>query len=524
MAKRTIFFQKIPWLGGLNTTLDPALVPTDQLVIADNVLFALDGARRKRGGFQFFDTSAIGIDVTIVGLADYFANIVNAKVEKIVAITDEPVIYAYDTSGVRTPLTGDGGSTPLIAGFTQVSMEVMNNDLIMAFNNATTPKKWDNQVGAQWTDLGGSPPKFSICRPHKSRLFAAGVPTEPDRLHYSSIDNTDEWNGAGTSGAIDLPIGDNDPEGITAIFPTIKGQLFVAKRTKLYRINTSDPDDTNWTVEPISNGIGCIAHNNAQAIDQDDVFFTSEKGVHSLAATDKFGDFDSTFLSAPIQKSWNSFNRGRLKQMWAVYIPEKNSYAIALTEEGQETNSHIYLYNVELKQWYRWPLIDCQSMVAAKFGGTTTLLTGRSDGRIARLDNVVFNDFGTAIRFNVLTGSIYPDGSPITVKGFKKLSLFYKPKGNYTLTARFRIDNYAFQELSYSLSGDSDLLGIDFILGASVLGFNLALPVVTQSVDGYGHGFTLELIQDGPDQDVEVYGFAVEYEPAGDDQESPELS
>ena len=210
--------------------------------------------------------------------------------------------------------------------------------------------------------------------------------------------------------------------------------------------------------------------------------------------------------------------------MWGAYIPEKNSYALALSEEGWNTNNHIHLYNVLLKQWYRWPMVNCQSLLAAKIGGTTTLLAGRSDGRVSDLDNAEFNDFGSAIKCQVKTGSIYPDGSPVTVKGFKKLSLFYKPKGDYTLTARFKIDNYATQELSFDLSGDFEALGTEFVLGSSVLGFNLALPAVTQSVDGYGHGFSLEIVQDGLDEDVEVYGFAVEYEMAGDDQESPELS
>ena len=101
--------------------------------------------------------------------------------------------------------------------------------------------------------------------------------------------------------------------------------------------------------------------------------------------------------------------------------------------------------------------------------------------------------------------------------------MFYKPKGDYNLTVRFKIDNHATQNLTFDLSGEFDALGTEFILGTSYLGLNIATPTVSQSVDGYGHGFSIDILQAGVDQEAEIYGFAVEYEKAGDRQESPEL-
>lgn len=524
MAKRTSLYQQMPWLGGRNANLDPSIIPHNQLETADNTFFTTDMARRKRPGFQNFDASAIGASVQIVAGIDYWANVSSVKVQREVVVTNEPKIYSYTNAGTRTELTLQGGSVALVAGFSYAVMEIMNEDLIFAFSNTSTPKKWNNQTGTEYQDLGGSPPNFAFCRSHINRLFASGVLSNPDRLYYSSTDNHEEWNGAGTSGAIDIFPGDGDPEGITAIFPATKGALFVAKRNRLYRVNTSDPDDANWTVDEVSRGIGCIGHNAVTAVGQDDLVFMSDKGVHSMAATQKFGDFESAFLSKDIQKDFNSWDKSSYKKIWMTHIPDINSVCIAVTPDGSATNTEMHLLNVEDKQWYRFPQVSCPAIWRAKLNNTDVLMKGSITGRVLKLSTEEFNDAGVAIMWLVKTGTIYPDNSPATVKGFKKVSLFYKPKGDYSLLARFKIDNFPVQNLTFDLSGNFDSLGVDFVLGSSVLGLAQALPSVTLPVDGYGHGFSLELSQSGLNEEVEVYGFAVEYEPAGDMQETLELS
>jgi hypothetical protein len=524
MAKRTQLFQLMPWLGGRNTTLDPAILEAGQLSIADNTLFSTDMARRKRPGFAYLDSSSIGASVVLQGLIDYWANVASVKTQRIVGVTSEPAIYSYTSAGTRTALTKHSTATALVAGFSYVSMEVINEDLIIAFDNATSPKKWDNQSGTEWKDLAGSPPNFAFSRGHKNRLFAAGVKANPDRLYYSSVDNHEEWNGAGTSGAIDIKPGDGDPEGITAIFPTIKGALFVAKRDRLYRVDTTSADDADWSVTEVSAGIGCAGHNLVAAVGQDDVVYVSDKGVHALSTTAAYGDFVASFLSKNTQKEMNDWNKARFKAMQLCYVPEISSVVIAVSPEGFGENAELHLYNVDDKGWYRFPDIYAGSICRAKLDSRDVLLMGNNAGRLSQLTNNTINDYGAAIPWRVKTGVIYPDGSPKTVKGFKKLSLFYKPKLDSTITAKFKIDNYAEQSLSFDIEGEYDLLGSTFVLGSSVLGLQQALPAVTLPVDGYGRGFSLELSQSAVDQDVEIYGFAVEYEAAGDKQESVELS
>ena len=57
MARRTQLFSRIPWTGGVNTSVDAGVLPSNDLVQADNVVFSTSGSRNKREGFSYFDTA-----------------------------------------------------------------------------------------------------------------------------------------------------------------------------------------------------------------------------------------------------------------------------------------------------------------------------------------------------------------------------------------------------------------------------------------------------------------------------------
>ncbi len=346
----------------------------------------------------------------------------------------------------------------------------------------------------------------------------------------------EEWNGTGDSGAIDIGIGDGDQEGITAIFPTFKGELFVAKRSSLYRIRGLTPE--TFQITKISDSIGCTGANAVAQVDQDDIVFMSDKGIHSLVVTEQFGDFSQEFLSKDIQRTFNDdWSRTRLDKVWMAYIPEVNSIAVAITDTTQDNdaiNSAIWLYNFKIKGWYRWTskslafgagdvnLLPCQSMIMAYDDnlGKQRLYVGTNLTRIGRAFNGTNNDKNTsgvnkAIRFKVQTGIIFTQESPFLVSGFKTVSVYWKPEGDVTITSTAKKDNFVAQTLTFTKSGVEDLLGSTFILGTSRLGFSLVLAPYSRMIDGYGRGIQLSFEQTSASSDVEIQGFAIEYAPVG---------
>lgn len=599
MALRTELFQQLPWDGGLNTRLDPALVPNNQLQSADNVVFATKGSRKTRNGLDFFDAIAlastqassgttrtivfdrsltgiisVGSDVSIfhsdfdanydgksftvltlttttntddtitythpltfaeattvaptvklglnqdgistIGLFDYFRNEGGgSKVRDLISIMSDGSVFEYDDSGLRTTITNSGAA---LTSITKTSFEQINEKLVIGFNSTgNTPKKIESSGGTRtMTDLGGSPPNFSIVSEHLSRLWTNDK-TDPDRLHYSSTGKPEEWNGAGDSGAIDIGPGDGDPEGITAIFPTFKGELLVAKKNRLYQVSGLTPED--FIVRIISDGIGVESHNSIVPVDQDDMLYVSSRGFHSMSATANFGDFSAQFISADIQPTFQDFVS--LENVQGVYIPTLNSICWAVNSGSTAGNSDLYFFNILLKEWYRWTDISCQAITNRLIGGKESLVIGTNEGRILEINEEKFSDFGNeAISVRIKTGINYPDSNPYTVKGFRKLILMFVPQGDTSFTAKVKIDNLDEQDVIFSQTGSFDALGTTFTLASSMLGVSNTLAPVTLPIDGFGHGATLEILKEDADEPIELFSYGYEYEPASTGQET----
>ena len=519
MPVSTKLFLQYPWKGGLNTTYDEAVIPANQLTMCDNIVIGERGSKRRRDGIDFgWDDTAAG-SLSIIGMHDFWYG-TSSKTQKYVSIASDGSIRSYNvTSGAATVITGGTAwTTPSIA-----SMETMNNLCIMAVNGSgNILKKWSGSGNA--ADLGGTPPQASILRQHLGRLWCNDK-TNLDRLHYCTTGNPEEWNGAGDSGAIDIGVGDGDDKGITAIMPSFRGELFVAKGRKLYRISGQTPE--TFRVENISNSIGCVSHNSCFLVDQTDLYFVSERGVHSLIATASFGDFDSAYVSYDIQKTFNEeWKKSRLPYCHGVYLPTINSVAFAVTDStiSELTNQAIFLYNVIEKAWYRWPNISCQSLMVARDSDKIRPYFGGTNSKIAQgFTGLTYDQSVAAATVNVepvfATGLIFPDQNPYKLYAFKKFCIIYKPQGTHNITVSCKIDNYDVQSLSFTETGATGLLGSTFTLGTSTLGYNVVLAPYTQQIDGMGRGIKFTFNFYGNQEPLEVWGFGFEYEDAETGQE-----
>lgn len=600
MPSRTQLFTLIPWTGGFNDSVDPGLLPPNDLQACDNVVFSTTGARIKREAFNYFDTdipavthrassgttrtltfastitgggsdqlfvvgeilyitttdsasesgyttttatvasipSATTLTYTAttggsisesttatttltvkrgspyIGVYDYWRSDTNdVKQQLIIAVSQQGKVFKYNTSGNRVEIEKDATATAFAVAITQVNFEVMNETLIMAFDGTgNTPKTYNPDVDAQYLDLSGSPPDFSVMRVHQSRLWTNDK-TNRDRLHYSPPGSLTEWQGVGDSGALDIFPGDGDQEGISVIHPPFRGQLFVGKYGKLYRILGDSPE--SYFPDLVTGGLGSLSNKAVVAVDLDDEIFLSARGIHSLAATDQFGDFDAQFLSKDMQNTFKTFVSGRLKFTQAAYIPGINSVLFSVTEDGSSTQSAIWGFNTINKGWYRWPGIDCQSLGKYKVGVADKVICGTTYGRMIVQEANLYTDFETTpYSYRIKSGTIYPAGTPDAWVGFKKFVLYFRPRGTFTLTATIKIDNQPEQAVTFTQTGGGDLLGTTFILGTSVLGSSNVLAPYKLPIDGFGRGCTVELEASGTGEQIEIYGFGIEFEPS----------
>lgn len=523
-----------PWIGGLNTAQDPIILDPQNLIVADNIVFTTSGSRRKRGGQARYNAAKItGASTSnVVYFANYWSIVSSAKREYFVAATANGKVFR------SSPGSGTWASfSTLSLTVTQggVTSEVVNNNFVLGLQGSGVPKVWVSQNTSvnlvAMTSATTSALPFTavwICKGFIERLFVAGDPALPDRLYVSvpgTYNNFTQGAVAGSGIVLDIGIGDGDPTGITAIFPGT-GQnriLYIAKRRHLYALNCSDVDQRNWSVTMISNQIGIINPNSVATLDETDVIFMSDKGVHSLSQViSTTAVIPGEFLSFPIQPDYNtivnSANRGQIS---LTYVPSLNSVLFSCKRTGVATYETIYGFNIELKQWFRWTSVPC-NFISTRFNTTTgadEIYACDVNGQVNKLNQTTLTDFGSAITTTITSSFIFPDGIPLFEYNFTRVILIFRSRDNGTFNVQYTLDgvsgsSFVVQErIAGSNTLNSTLLGTAFVLGAIQ-----AVKPYYQNLSGTGSSIQFTIVHNGSGLDFELFGMILEYEQAGDEQ------
>lgn len=527
MPRITKYKPLYPWMGGLNTSVDPIILDHQDLVQADNIVFTNSGSRRKRGGQARYNSVAIGSSAaSVLYITDYWATVSSAKRERFVAVANDNKVYRSD------PAAGTWSSFSTLAlsvSHGGITSTVMNEDLILGLRSNGVPKTWLNQsTSVNLTTLtasSGSIPFSSawIVSSFLNRLFVAGDPANPDKLYVSSTGDQTNWTISSTPGkaiTLDVGVGDGDPSGITAIFPGTAGDgvFYAAKRRSIYVIDCSAADQTTWSVRRLTNKIGVINPNAVTAVDEVDIFFLSDRGMHTLSQViSGTAVKEGSFISAPIQEDYRSIiNAGDRDKISLVYVPSMNSLLFSCKRTGQTTFETIYGFNLEIQKWFRWTATPSNFLMMRfnKTDGVEELYGCGTDGYVNLMNDEDRNDFGAPIVTRIKSAFIAPEGIPLQDNQYTNLALIYRARENSTFRVYYSVDGLTTKSLTYQqrIAG-GNLLGTTLLGPAFLLGQIQALKPVWQHLgidQGASVQFTFE--QDGLDEDFELFGLVLEYE------------
>ncbi len=534
-----------------------AVVATAASTLTTGDYFLLNGANDENNAYVWYNKNAGGGDPAIAGrtgievviatgnTAAQVATATAAAIDATAAFEAEAdtttVAIMNATAGVTTAAvdvnTGFAitvaayGATAPGQAIDRIRTNVFNEDLQIYFSGlGNYPVMYNPDDNEKYQLMVANPstgllmPDASWAFNHLGRVFTNDK-NNRDLIHYSETFDPAVWLGFGDSGALPIFIGDGDPEGLTNGY-VYKGFAVVAKKDSRFRIVGDSPE--NFIVERVSSGMGNEGPLSIP-VDETDVVFISRRGIHSQQATDAYGDTDAAYLSSDIKPTFSDFEPLRLIDVQGAYIPDMNSIALSIAEDGAVEPNDVWLYNFEIQvpgkerpgAWYRWPDISCTALGRRLVGGKYKLVFGTENGRVtqAQVSNE-FADFGTTgIPFRIKTGAIYPGNDPQSMKAFKKISMIYRPQGNFSFLVTAKIDNHQAQGFSFDQISGLDLLGETFILGESLLGASNTLAPFTFTMDGYGRGVTLTVTQPTADEQVEIWGFIIEYENVDLEQE-----
>jgi hypothetical protein len=529
--------------GGLNITDNAIIVPFNQMTVADNILVGATRARRKRFGTTLYNITTAFQGATyptnpdngggaepIRGILEYTrfdtgtgqskTDLVVRQDDKFWTIDDRNTAAVNRSGALTLSDTGRVCFQPFETG-TGHAIFFCSTDTADLLNY------WDGSAGAavtitaanapgDWKTAGVVTSGPAFLEVHYGRLWAAGHPDFPYRLYYSAPNDGDDWRTASGGGSFDLDV-IGDPQGITGLV-SFQNKLYIFMRRAIYELVIPDPTDVPGSayIKPLTREIGCVSHASIKTIGND-VIFCSDRGVTTLASTDKAIQTQFAWISRDIQRTFNeALNHARLEQIWAEFDEQQGLYMIAMPSLGSNTNDLLYCFNIESGGWMYWPAMKARSMCRVLVSNKPRICIGREDGHIVLIGETLRKDLqktgtssaGTDYNARFKTGILYPGDQSDVEHVFKSVTVMAAASTTTAVTLQWEIDGKVAGSRQINFTASGDLLGSSFVLGASQLATNTFVPRTVQ-IAGKGYGLQLSVIMPSS-ADIEIYGFIIE--------------
>lgn len=520
MTSRQIFARHL-FDGGWATDFGPTIdIAPDQsgfvrlpfLLDADNCIYEFDGGPHKAPGTSRLNATVLESGAVIKGLFDaWFTGTGGSSTQHRVAHVGTKIVED----------DADGAFADLFTGLENdkvPSYGMLEDILVMASDsNTDVPKSWD---GTTAQNLAGSPPNFAFVEPHQNKMWGAGDASNPSRLYYSVSFDPEDWIGGG-SGTIDID--PNDGDSITGII-SHKNELWVFKgpyKGSIHRITGVAPTGSDPFARQIFiKGIGAVGHNTLFRFGNDIGFMWSDGTIHSLAATDAFGDFNEAALSRPISIYLRQhLNFNRLKHAYAVNWPDFGFVLFSVPIDSSQQNNQILMmdYRFEGVRWAPWPSFGLvggalASVVDSGSSNRQIVMGGGTDGWVRKLGQPGRSIDGlTSISYKVTTPHL-TYGQAIQLKVISGGSIGIQPKNAGNLTFGWTRDGDAQQTQTVTQGGG--VLLDTFLLDTDILGGGRFVDRFFELEDGGEfRSVSLEVTNNALGEDVEIHSISAVLDP-----------
>jgi hypothetical protein len=318
-----------------------------------------------------------------------------------------------------------------------------------------------------------APAGLRLIKSFTNRLFAVGTGEYRNTLYASDILDPEVWKTTNS-----IIVGGDDGEDIIAIQPYYGFQILVFKRNKIYVVDVTPITTTTsgtsvfsltnsaaeWTIQTISNRIGCIAGRSIALVNKD-VLFLSNDGIRSISRSmaDDFSTVGLT-ISEPIKDVIARINRSFITTCNAAF--HNNRYLLAVPLDTATKPSHILVYNAIFNTFEGLWEISAARMIETSFSSgfstnTIKLCVGTSTSQIGHLTDYIdsdsvdlttgFQDFGVGYTSKIVT------------KAYEFEDRFALKYGSH-----YEIEFYNSGSTNATISIRRDTDGNDVVIGTSV--------------------------------------------------------
>jgi hypothetical protein len=304
-----------------------------------------------------------------------------------------------------------------------------------------------------------APAGLRLIKSFTNRLFAVGTGEGRNTLYASDILDPEVWKTTNS-----IIVGGDDGEDIIAIQPFYGFQIIVFKRNKIYIVDVTPSTTTTsgtsvlsltnsaaeWTVQTISNRIGCIAGRSVALVNKD-VFFLANDGIRSVSRSlaDDFSTVGLT-ISEPVKDIIARINRSYIDTCNATF--HNNRYLLAIPLDSATKPSHILVYNSIFNCFEGLWEVAAARMIETSFSSgfatnTIKLCIGTTNSRVGHLTdykdsdsvdiNTGFQDFGTGYTSRVVTKAYeFDDRFALKYGSHYEVEFFNSGSTNATISMR----------------------------------------------------------------------------------------
>ncbi len=303
--------------------------------------------------------------------------------------------------------------------------------------------------GVDAPELLDEAPNFTVMTEHQKRLIGVDR-DDPLLLQISGYGNPNRYIDLDSVGQEDdpfdlvldcaaIPIPAKRGDAITAIHGDYYGSAIIWTTSSAWRLTGTGV--FSYSLNNISQSAGCV-NGMSEVMVGNDIKYGGFYGLHSLQATDQFGDIQVDPAVTPIQAMWQQgaripsrVNRQLLGRTRLAWLRTRGLLYVHLPIDSA---NQIMVLNTASQQWYGPWDIESLAMATVEIESplTEVVMHGGASGKITYTDFVNRKDLGVTgyeskWEYANLNGRSADPNVVGMVKTWKLIRLYYFPRGKY---------------------------------------------------------------------------------------------
>ena len=342
---------------------------------------------------------------------------------------------------------------------------------------------------------------------HKNQLFFA----KDEKIIFTAPYSDDDFTPASGAGIINVG-------GVITGIIVFRETLIIFTEKTISQLSGTTIQD--FSLQPITKNVGCVASDTIQEVGGD-VMFLGPEGLRLLGATDRIGDFSLGVVSKSIQPEMTSLISAH-STFASCIIKQKSQYRIFGYNDNITASNAKGILGTQITgeatgniAWAELVGFKCYVADSDYQNQTETIVFANSDGYVYEMEQGnSFNDSNIIASFAT---PYVPINDFRIRKTFYKLYLYTDPQGSVTTSVNLKLDfddQGSIQPSTITLSNSAGSVGFYGSSGAkygtTVYGDKLKKQFQTQVI-GSGFSVSLQFVSDSQDPPFSLDAATLEY-------------